>query len=352
MHARIIGIVAGTSAVMLVAGMGAFVSCTATAGALASTCVSDTLPDRTDPLHHYDAEQIANAATIIDIGVGKQVPAWGWVIAVAAAIQESSLRNLPHLGTDNDHDSVGLFQQRPSQGWGTPQQLADPRFAASTFYDKLLTIPGWQQMPLTDAAQAVQKSAYPDAYAKWTGDATVLVAAIGATIGLANTGLPGCGPLQAGPWTQPVHATVVSGFRTTTRPGHDGVDLAAARNTLIVAATAGTVVTVACNAHTADGRIWGCHRDGDPDQTIGCGWYVDIAHADTVITRYCHMQTEPFVHKGQQVVGGQPIGLVGSTGHSTGPHLHFEIHLRGDASAAGAIDPQPWMIQHGAPLGT
>ena len=275
MTSRTISIAVGAVIVMLIVCMGAIASCGASSGGLAAACAGATFAppdgeDGSDPLRRYDGNQIANAAIIIDVGAGKQVPPWGWVIAVATAIQESGLRNLPDLGAGNDHDSVGLFQQRPSQGWGTPEQLADPRYAAGAFYDALLAVPGWQQMPLTQAAQAVQRSAYPDAYAKWTTDAAILVATLGATMGLADAGLPGCAALASGPWTQPVHAPIVSGFRTPARPSHDGVDLGAARNTVIVAAAAGTVTTVACNAHTADGQPWGCDRDGDPDRTVGC----------------------------------------------------------------------------------
>jgi cell wall-associated NlpC family hydrolase len=93
-------------------------------------------------------------------------------------MQESHLRNLPNLGASNDHDSLGLFQQRPSQGWGTPAQIMDPTYASTKFYSKLLTIKGWQSLPVTEAAQAVQRSAYPDAYAKWEPDATQLVGAL------------------------------------------------------------------------------------------------------------------------------------------------------------------------------
>ncbi|MGC3862343.1 C40 family peptidase [Micromonospora chersina] len=123
----------------------------------------------------WDTEQLENAAAIIDVGVAKGVPRWGWVIAVATAMQESGLRNLPHLGDNNDHDSIGVFQQRPSQGWGSLAQLSKPAYQAGKFFDKLLTVPGWKSMPLTQAAQAVQASAYPDAYAKWTDDAVHLV---------------------------------------------------------------------------------------------------------------------------------------------------------------------------------
>src|SRR3954470_20535975 len=123
----------------------------------------------------WDTEQLAIAATIVEVGATKGVGSWGQTIAVAVAMQESRLRNLPYLGDDNDHDSIGVFQQRPSQGWGTPEQLADPAYQAGRFYDKLKTVPGWQTMPLTDAAQAVQISEYPDAYAKWTNDAVRIV---------------------------------------------------------------------------------------------------------------------------------------------------------------------------------
>jgi hypothetical protein len=120
----------------------------------------------------YDAEQQTHVQIIVAVGEQRQIPVRGWVIAVATALQESRLRNLGHLGGRNDHDSVGLFQQRPSQGWGTPAQLLDPRYAAGAFYRRLAAVAGWQRMPLTGAAQAVKRSAYPDAYAKWEPDAT------------------------------------------------------------------------------------------------------------------------------------------------------------------------------------
>ncbi|RZU76052.1 cell wall-associated NlpC family hydrolase [Micromonospora kangleipakensis] len=126
----------------------------------------------------YDAEQLDIAGTIVDVGVAQGVPRWGWIVAVATALQESGLRNLPHLGEANDHDSVGVFQQRPSQGWGTTRQLTDPAYQARGFYERLLRVPGWQQMSLTEAAQAVQRSAYPDAYGRWAGDSHRLVDAV------------------------------------------------------------------------------------------------------------------------------------------------------------------------------
>ncbi|WP_275295847.1 C40 family peptidase [Amycolatopsis sp. La24] len=120
------------------------------------------------------AEQAANAATIIAVGKQKGVPERGWVIAIAAALQESQLRNL-HYG---DRDSQGLFQQRPSMGWGTPQQVTTPSYAAAKFYEHLLATPGWQGMSVTDAAQKVQQSGFPGAYARHENRARAIIASL------------------------------------------------------------------------------------------------------------------------------------------------------------------------------
>jgi hypothetical protein len=143
------------------------------------------------PTTQWDSEQLEVAATIIHVGVTKGVGTWGQSIALAVAMQESGLRNLPYLGASNDHDSIGVFQQRPRKGWGTPTQLADPAYQAAKFYDKLRTVPGWQTMPLTEAGQAVQRSAYPNAYAKWTNDALHIVEQSGTSeIALGCAALP------------------------------------------------------------------------------------------------------------------------------------------------------------------
>ena len=127
------------------------------------------------------AEQRGNAATIVAVGRSLGVSDHGIVIALAAALQESSLRNLPH----GDRDSVGLFQQRPSQGWGSAAALQDPATAAKLFFTGnpghtrgLLDIAGWSSMNVTTAAQAVQVSAYPKAYAQWEKTAQSLLASL------------------------------------------------------------------------------------------------------------------------------------------------------------------------------
>ncbi len=255
----------GLATTLMFGGDPANASCTTASSTSAGASPAGPPPSGgVGPIGRWNGEQVANAATITAVGQALQVPARGWVIAVATAMQESQLVNLPG-GAD---DSIGLFQQRPSQGWGTPAQLHDPQYAATKFYQELKTIDGWQAMPLTETAQKVQASGYPDAYAKWEPAATQLV---GALSGI-TTGLGVCGVTVSDQgWTQPVHGTVGSGFRTADRPGHDGVDLTVGKGTPIHAASAGTVSRVRCNAvDTRTGGDWGCDRDGNPTLTAGC----------------------------------------------------------------------------------
>ncbi|BCJ44950.1 hypothetical protein GCM10010168_84760 [Actinoplanes ianthinogenes] len=121
-----------------------------------------------------DSVQMANAATIAAVGIRREMPEQALVVALATALQESKLENLD----DGDRDSVGLFQQRPSQGWGTIEQIKNPRYAAGKFYTALKKVKGWQDMRVTDAAQRVQRSAYPNAYEKWADESRVLARAL------------------------------------------------------------------------------------------------------------------------------------------------------------------------------
>lgn len=136
-----------------------------------STSVGQPVTGTITPLNDVRRE---NARIIVQIGRELGVPDYGIVIALATAMQESSLRNINW----GDRDSLGLFQQRPSSGWGTAEQIMDPAYSARLFYGGpsnpnrgrtrgLLDIAGWQDMSLTDAAQRVQISAHPQAYAKW-----------------------------------------------------------------------------------------------------------------------------------------------------------------------------------------
>ena len=119
-------------------------------------------------------EQAENASVIAAIGVRRGLPARAVSIALATAYQESKLVNLDH----GDRDSLGLFQQRPSQGWGTARQIEDPYYAANRFYDELVKVHGYEHMRITDAAQEVQRSGYPDAYSAHAEDARALASAL------------------------------------------------------------------------------------------------------------------------------------------------------------------------------
>lgn len=129
-----------------------------------------------DPRTGYvlDPEQAANAATVAAVGKREGLPDHAVTVALAAALQETKLRNLAY----GDRDSLGIFQQRPSQGWGSPAQLVRPAFAAQAFYRHLQQVQGWQQLPVAEAAQAVQHSADGSAYGGWEEQARAIARAL------------------------------------------------------------------------------------------------------------------------------------------------------------------------------
>jgi hypothetical protein len=146
-------------------------------------------PPKPAPVAGLDQAQMDNAATIVRVAKERNLPQRAMVIAIATALQESNLYNqasravpesfrYPHQHDSMDADSVGLFQQRPSMGWGTVAELMDPAHSAGLFYSGLVRVPGWQSMALTMAAQAVQRSGFPWAYAKHESRAQVIVAAL------------------------------------------------------------------------------------------------------------------------------------------------------------------------------
>ncbi|MEV6986756.1 C40 family peptidase [Sphaerisporangium sp. NPDC051017] len=172
--------VAAATSILTSSGTPGSVACAippSTASSMAGSPVAAPASTPTVPMPGLDAEQQSNAALIVQLAMEHGLPTRAAVIAIATALQESQLRNLRygHL------DSLGLFQQRPSQGWGTPAQILDPRFATSTFYDHLVKMTHWEQLSLTRAAQAVQRSGRPDAYAQWEPLAQRLVDALAGT---------------------------------------------------------------------------------------------------------------------------------------------------------------------------
>ncbi|SFO87924.1 M23 family metallopeptidase [Amycolatopsis rubida] len=281
-------------------------------GALA--CTATGAP--TGTVAGYDTDQIANAATIVAVGRQQGVPEYGQVIAIATAITESRLRNLDY----GDRDSLGLFQQRPSMGWGTRAQILDPAYAATQFYRHLLALPNWQQTGLAPAAQAVQRSGFPERYAQHEQEARQIAAAL---TGVSCT--PATPPSATAGWVVPTRGRCSSGFGPRGGEFHRGQDIAAPVGTPIVAASTGRVVS--------------------SGPANGYGLWVRIQHAGGVITTYGH-NNRNLVAVGQTVQAGQPIAEVGNRGESTGPHLHFQVEPGGQPTDPVAFYRQ----QHAPPL--
>ncbi len=162
---------------------------------VAEACVVTGAYEGTPETVDLSPEQMANAATIAAVGITKKVPARAIVIALAAAQQESKLFNLE----GGDRDSIGLFQQRPSQGWGTAEQIADPRYAAGRFFAALLKVKGWQDMQISDAAQKVQRSADGSLYQRWAASSQAMTDAFVGTKGAAVACTITEDPSQRGP---------------------------------------------------------------------------------------------------------------------------------------------------------
>jgi hypothetical protein len=157
----VLAVLVGTGVAVLrhVGPLGATDACTATVGGRSV---------------RLSTEQAENAALITAISVRRGMPARAASIALATAYQESKLRNIER----GDRDSLGLFQQRPSQGWGTRAQVLDPYHASNAFYDALDRVAGYRTMPITEAAQAVQRSGFPEAYADHAADGRALASAL------------------------------------------------------------------------------------------------------------------------------------------------------------------------------
>jgi cell wall-associated NlpC family hydrolase len=157
--------------IALLAGASNATTATPQAAAITSCSGPPVQPGKPSNGVTLTAAQASNAQLIYSVSVTMQLPQRAPVIAIATAMQESRLRDLP----TGPGDALGLFQQRPSQGWGTPAQILQPVYAATRFYQALLQVPGWQSLPLATAAESVQHSGLPQLYAKWEGLASALV---------------------------------------------------------------------------------------------------------------------------------------------------------------------------------
>jgi murein DD-endopeptidase MepM/ murein hydrolase activator NlpD len=202
----------------------------------------------------------------------------------------------------------------------------------------------------TDGDNVLHRLPYPVVGTCWTASALInehrynfrVTASDGdQESGLSNT----VGATPHATWTVPAVGPISSPFHDPDRLPeiHNGTDIDGARHDPIVAAWTGTVVVARCFGDQESD----CNRDGYRGSPAGCGWGVQILHdGGTVRTTYCHMQTRPYVTAGQRVFGGQQIGQEGSSGDSSGPHLHFAVSVNGNY-----VDPEPFMIGRGARLG-
>jgi cell wall-associated NlpC family hydrolase len=169
-----------------------------------------------------NADQAKNASTIFNVGSGRNLPPRALQLAIGTAMQESRLKNLNY----GDRDSVGLFQQRPSQGWGTVAQILDPQYSAGKFYDALAKVPSWQTLPFTVACQRVQKSGFPDAYAEWESMAKAVVdtliksAQSSTNAGGLASGAGGSGGISSGSNSARKFSAVAYNLIASKPPGH------------------------------------------------------------------------------------------------------------------------------------
>lgn len=337
-------------------------------GSLTVTTIPDSLTATTKSGVQIalNKTQLTHAATIITVG-GQitGVERAGVRIALMAALTESTLRMLsntgaypesggyPNDGDAGDHDSLGLFQMRPAAGWGTVAELMNSTYQAKAFYGGpsgpnagsprgLLDIPGWKQLDPGAAAQAVEVSAYPDRYQEYEPVADAIIAALTAPRkGGSGGGVPGEVP-ETSRVVVPVPEgsyTISSRFGPRIDPVtgaagdfHWGTDFAAADGTQILATADGVV--------RLSGYIGGWGNLIVIEHTVGGQKFASL---------YAHMWDHGIhVVEGQRVVAGQHIGDVGSSGKSTGPHLHFEILPGGWGNQA--IDSGTWLTEHGAAL--
>ncbi|OUZ11069.1 metalloendopeptidase [Aeromicrobium sp. PE09-221] len=359
----LISVLFGPAAVLLSVGLlvnpAAQASCMTGESTLRVGPVPDHLDTKTadGTRVRLNRQQLTHAATIVQVGsrldgVGRD----GITIALMAALTESGLRMLansivhpgsrsfPNDGDGGDHDSLGLFQMRPSSGWGRVPELMDPTYQARAFFGGpsgpnhgsprgLLDIRGWESMSKSAAAQAVEVSRYPDRYATWEPVATRIIDTLtGASRATASE--PESSrvvfPLPRGTWVR------TSGFGMRRHPVtgqyklHTGADYATAAGTAILAA--------------ADGRV----TFAGP--ATGYGNLIMIEHTvggRRVATGYAHMYADGIhVRVGDRVTAGERIADVGVAGYSTGAHLHFEVRP-GGADAAPS-DPEPWLAAGGA----
>lgn len=286
----------------------------------------------------YGHEQLVNAAYIIQAAQDRGLSVRDQTIGVMTAMGESSLKVLEY-GDAAGPDSRGLFQQRDN--WGTLADRLDPYISAGKFFDAMTQkVPEAERQTLapTLVAHRTQVNADPYHYEKYWVPATTVVAALSGLDSslLSNNGscevIPGIpGEIGLDGWAKPGNGPINEGFGPReviqtpagpTRPFHYGLDL---------------------EAGGCGGPVWAA-RDGEVSRVFdGGGMIIEIDHGEGLVTWYVHSYTnEIMVSAGQKVKAGDQIALTGSSGYSTGCHLHFEVHLNGTA-----VDPLPILTAAG-----
>lgn len=322
-----------------------------------------------------NSTQLSNAAEAIAVGRQLGVSTPGLLIALMTGMVESKWwlyandsvpesLDFDHDQVGSDEDSLNVFQQRPSMGWGSVKELMKVRYAAEAFFGGetgpnegnppgLLDIEGWEQLSLGDAAQEIQESKHPDRYAQWQGPAMEILELLDETITCSEEAPPSASPTGddiAYPLNQPYVMTSGYGARNTGIVGastwHAAVDLVNPGDACgqpVYAAMGGTVV--------ASNGLW-----------------LSIQHPDGYVLSYLHMYPEDrLVKVDDQITAGQEIGAVGSVPPSSGCHLDFRIdvtentdprvatlkragEIGGPPESINNVNPQEFMTLMGLPL--
>lgn len=347
--------------VMIASSMGGSNNCAPNTGTLAGVDVD--VNGRTISL---EATQVRNAATIVSVAKELDIPATGQMIALMTALQESTLwvyantstypesANIPHDRDGQDHDSLGVFQQRPTAGWGTVAETMDVKYSAQAFFGGpegpnggsprgLLDIRGWESMELGEAAQTVQVSAFPDAYNKWESAAKTLLTTVSGSVTCGEGSLTGAAlPLDPG-------FNITSGYgpRDVTVPGasswHPALDMQHWPNPC-----GSPVYAVLPGEVTLSSNLW-----------------LSIKHSDGFVVSYLHMyKSDRIVDVGDTVTAGQRIGAVGNVPPSGGCHLDLRIDVTNNTNPQvaalprsesiggpdGYVDPDDFMRLYGIEL--
>ncbi|NTW40842.1 MAG: M23 family metallopeptidase, partial [Cellulomonadaceae bacterium] len=334
------GLVLGTVfSMLLLGGSEASATCNPVTGVSATI---DPAAVSATPIAGYDHEQLVNAAAIIAAGKVLGLGVRDQTIGVMTAMGESSLRVLDS-GDAAGPDSRGLFQQRDNGAWGTYADRMDPTISATNFFTAMMKITDRDSLEPTIVAHRTQRNADPYHYEKyWDAAVTVVEGLSGLDTGLSNgTGDQVCasqalvpGQVSATGWAVPGAGPITSVYGMRFHPIdkvwrlHSGTDL---------------------NGGGCDGPIWAA-QDGVVTftgfDTAGNGT-ITIDHGGGVQTSYLHEYASGIlVHEGQTITAGQQIGRVGSSGQSTGCHLHFTVLINGSPT-----DPVPFMHDVGITLG-